>query len=238
MLPSSSPVRSATTSRLTDHAFDVGFHQDLQHRLGECAQEVAIIGPSEARPSVPFCRRSSGAPQAEVEVRKLHLSRMARWPPLPTPESPPLPWTLTWDAAPLSISDRLESHLPAPLSQAVDRRLLSTSQSGCSLLGLAAERARRNVSNQRHVGVLRHPTLADHAPHEHDGRSPRPIIRGGASPMPFGIYKVLITPASGSTIHGSWHNSGSFARLAVDRGARIGTLDDPALRLRKVRGDS
>ncbi len=64
---------------------------------GSCRRQ-----PSEKPRSVPLCRRSSVLP-VRVEVRKLHLSRMARWP----PQSPPkrssnlhlvrgrYPWTCT-----------------------------------------------------------------------------------------------------------------------------------------------
>jgi len=38
------PLRRALVAPGPDHALDVGLHQQLQHRLGDRAQEVAVVG--------------------------------------------------------------------------------------------------------------------------------------------------------------------------------------------------
>src|SRR6187455_828090 len=86
-----------------DQAFDVGLHQQLQHRLRHAAQEIAfpdLLQKLSKRQSLLGHRVLS---PAWVEVSQLHLSRSAWWPPPATPpantrariESPPHSGTLT-----------------------------------------------------------------------------------------------------------------------------------------------
>ena len=71
--------------------FHVGVHDDLQHRLGEGAQEVAVVGLLNCLISA-ILSSVIGSSSVIGEALQLHPNRQIRWPPqyrgAPAPDSP------------------------------------------------------------------------------------------------------------------------------------------------------
>jgi hypothetical protein len=63
-----------------DQALHIGFHDQLQHSLGDAAQEVALIVLGQKLGQVHGCFGHRGPLWSVVEVAKLHLDHTPRWP--------------------------------------------------------------------------------------------------------------------------------------------------------------
>src|SRR5918912_766846 len=88
------PFGAALVPTGPDQPFDIGFHQDLQHRLSDGSQEIAIaalLKQFDKRHSLLGHRVLGG----RWWLSQIHPIPPARWPPPDRPEFPPSPWTLS-----------------------------------------------------------------------------------------------------------------------------------------------